>query len=713
MAQPLLSISTDQPLEVTTALNADKLDRTGFAKAVVSALDKVSSSRGFVVSIEGNWGSGKTSTLAMIEALLEKKSGKHRPIVVRFNPWLVGERDALLRHFLATIASVIQLADSSKDAKKAAKELKTYAKAFDFVKFIPGAEPWASLVKSVIEAMGDATESIAEYKTPDIEARKDKVERALRNYERPVIVVVDDIDRLFPQEVFEMVRIIKAVGDLPNVGYLLAWDTTYVSTALQSLNIPKSDSYLDKIVQVRMALPSLSSSAREQLINDAIDTLAPEAIKGLFPNDKDRLTELYLHGLREVLEQPRDFTRVFNTVSVIEPSLRGELALADIVGFAALMVKAPAVADLLRKYPQWFVGTMPGDESFLKKSSELVKEGESGRQEAYENSSRPNSVRNMVQFLFPQVAESDGESSSYSAKDIEGHIASPPRLLIALQCGVSPRELSLVKARRYLQMPDQRAEIVQTLTENNCFEFLEQIGNIAGNVGDSIVSDFPEVCLAVARLVDCPPFTNRAQKRHGVFSQRASTVARRTIDAIVEVVDAKRGAEVAKGLVLHRQSISTAAEIVALSFLLEERPKSMLIASASTKAVLLKAFANNVLSAAADGSLMKLSQTSYVLWILSGTVPTKCKEVFLATKAHDPSLDQFAVEVLKNSYDSVKGQTLAVDLEYLEKFVSIDEFKDHAKQRLSDSALKYPERAAWKTVVSDKRLYAVDGTEVD
>ena len=59
-------------------------------------------------------------------------------------------------------------------------------------------------------------------------------------------MLIDDIDRLYPQEVFEMVRIIKAVGDLPNVGYVLALDPAYVGKSLASLNVPFADTYLDK-----------------------------------------------------------------------------------------------------------------------------------------------------------------------------------------------------------------------------------------------------------------------------------------------------------------------------------------------------------------------------------------------------------------------------------------------------------------------------------
>ena len=63
-------INFDVSLQVENALQNDKLGRVGFAESAAAALRKVSSSMGLVVSIEGAWGSGKTSSLARIEAIL-------------------------------------------------------------------------------------------------------------------------------------------------------------------------------------------------------------------------------------------------------------------------------------------------------------------------------------------------------------------------------------------------------------------------------------------------------------------------------------------------------------------------------------------------------------------------------------------------------------------------------------------------------------------
>ena len=161
-------INFDAPLQPASALERDKLSRKGFAGIAAAALRKVPSSAGMVVSIEGAWGSGKTSALAMIEALLLTEGSPALPLIVHFNPWLVGEKDALLRHFLSKIASTVKLNDRSRDGKNVAKEIKAYAKVFDLVKLIPGAEPWASMIKSVVEAAGNATDAISEYKTPPL-----------------------------------------------------------------------------------------------------------------------------------------------------------------------------------------------------------------------------------------------------------------------------------------------------------------------------------------------------------------------------------------------------------------------------------------------------------------------------------------------------------------------------------------------------------------
>lgn len=261
----LPSINPDQPLQASDAISHDKLQRRGFAAAAVAALQRVSCTTGFVLSIEGTWGSGKTSTLSIMEQLI-RRDDADGSIIVHFNPWLVGERNSLLRQFLSTVAAAVELKGLAENAKKVSKELLNYASVFDFVKWVPGAEPWASIVKGVLKSAGKAASGVADQKERDIEGQKNKLEKALGEFDKKIYVFIDDVDRLVPSEVFEMVRIIKAIGHLPNVGYVVAWDPEYVQDALKAAAIPSAENYIDKIVQIRLPIPAISTNARLQLL---------------------------------------------------------------------------------------------------------------------------------------------------------------------------------------------------------------------------------------------------------------------------------------------------------------------------------------------------------------------------------------------------------------------------------------------------------------
>ncbi|WP_460044419.1 KAP family P-loop NTPase fold protein [Pseudomonas sp. S2_H01] len=706
-------IDFDLPLHPDTALDRDQLGREGFAAIAASALEKVSGSAGFVLSIEGPWGSGKSSTLAMIQALLDKEEPEVAPVIVHFNPWLIGDKDALLRQFLSSIANAIKLSDHARDGKKVAKELKAYAKVFDFVKFMPGAEPWASLFKSVVEAAGEATGSVSEYKTPDIEAYKQRVDDALKKFDRPVIVFIDDTDRLFPSEVFEMIRIIKAVGGLSQVGYVVAWDAAYISRALHNLNVPHAASYLDKIVQVRMPLPNLSLAARARLFENALAALDSEALGNHFEDQNKRLGFLYHSGLRELLDQPRDVARVFNAVRLMEPLLRGEIVFADILGMAALSVKAPTVFELLKKQPRLFVGRLSADAYELGDTQALIDAGVEDRKRAYD-ACTDAAVKKVVHFLFPAVAVAEKSRSLGAGSYAEGVISHPSRLIVALQLSVTDGDVSIKAARQYLQRSGQRDEIVSGLSLENCVEFVDMVGEVGSSLPADEIDDIEDTCVSIARLVDTPIFVERNEAKL-FFSAGVEDLA---LQKIRMLTDAHKGADftsVIKTTVTDPEALTCAAEILRRSYLdTRNRHGAEFEFAADLKDNIIAGFAANVTEAARRGNLLDKNRAGFILWTLSRLAPKACPKVFGFMKANEPSLDRFALQFFSSSWDSTNGQAYGFPKEesLITAYCPMAEFKAHARKRLRDDELKYPERAAWRSVVEGKILYGVDGTEM-
>lgn len=708
------ALRLDYPLRVGKALGADALNRASFARSVTDVLQRVSPEAGLVASLEGAWGSGKTSLLAMVEELFESEHEATKPVVVHFNPWLIGDRDALLRQFFASIAKAVKFTDHAKEGKRVAKELKSYAKAFDVLKLIPGAEPWASMVKAVVESMGNATEAVADYQTPDIEARKQALEQALRKFPRRIVVFVDDLDRLFPAEAFEMVRIVKAVGDLPNVGYVLAWDASYVSTALDNLKVPHAATYLDKIVQVRLPIPPLSLSMRVGLMNNGLNSLPEDAHKPHLPNGEDRHALLFHHGLSELMEQPRDVVRLFDVVRTIEPGLRGEIHLADIIGLACLMTKAAKVYELLHRMPQAFVGRRPGSQPGMGKPEDVVKEYAEVRDAAIAACAMPNAVRDLVCWLFPLVAKSEDAFTFSRVVFVEGHLAHPERLLIALNLSAHPDELSLVKVQQFVLLPAKRESIANGLDEKSCLEFISNISEVTGGLSSDVELDLPELCIATARLADSDVVVRRAHLRQSVWEFGPTRAAVLAIEQIANSLESQPAQALAERLIADPIALSVATKLAQRSFLKadDDADSSNLRASQANKAKVLRQLADNVETAAANGALFKKSGFDNILWVLTRLAPARCEAIFRAISQHDKTLDLFVEALLRDGFDSNKGQIykLPDDVERLEKYLPIDLLKSHATQRLKDKSIAYPAKAAWRAILEGCRIYGKDGS---
>lgn len=704
------TISADRPLATINALENDRLSRRGFAEAAVQALSRVSNEAGFVISIEGPWGSGKTSVLAMMEQIIRKERGQE-PIFVHFNPWLVGDRNALVRQFFLSVSKALNLRDNIAEVEKASKALTNYAKVFDFIGYIPGAEPFAGPIRKVINAAGEALGGISEEKKRDLEGSKKLLEKELVALGRKIYVFIDDIDRLYPDEVYEMVRIVKAVGELPNVGYVLAIDSAYVSSALMSANVPQASTFIDKIVQIRLPVPAISIQMRSELLDHHLRTLEPGAFGPYFADQDARMHSLYFHGVRDALEHPRDIARVVNTLSVIEPALRGEVVFADIFSLACLMVKAPNVYDELRRQPGLFTGeALRGrlwDEDDKKKRAQSV---QARVDELCATSSHPQAIRGIVKFLFPKAF---GNSFS-DVSSVEGHIGAPDRLAIALGQAIGTADVSLKEARQFILQAEARNQIGERLTKANSLEFFERVGDVAATLEAQQLQDVCNLCVELACLVDTLSREGRLGDRV-IFGLDAEGYVRRSINKIAESKSdqdeqesAQLKGEIAAKVVSDGRAISMAADIL-LSSIRDQAGDALSVPRADIAAMSAR-HADNVIQSINDDWFWLSTNPARIIWSLMRIAKNDWPRVFEAIKQDDPTLDRFALEFLKSAFSSDGGQSYAVPRdEGIRSVLDLDSFREHAQERLDDPHLTKVTRNAWRSVVEGRPIFGESG----
>lgn len=706
MTKQKTTYGNDAPLAVGSAITMDKLGRRSFVRQAVEALVTVSHSSSVSISIEGAWGSGKTSILSMMEEALREEAPS--TIVVHFNPWLVGDREALLRQFLSSLEAAIGKSDHSAKAKTVSKEIKSYLKVFDVVKLVPGAEPWASLIKSVLESAGEAAGDIGNLKSVDIETQRDKLKVALQKFGRRVVVFIDDIDRLYPAEVFEVVRIVKAVGDLPHVCYVLALDPSYASRALASLNVPLARAYLDKIIQVRLTVPNLSISARGRLLQEAIDGLPEECKQQHFPDEQDRLHTLWFFGLRALLDQPRDYVRVFNVVRTLEPQLRGELIFADIVAFAALTVKASSLVTLLRKFPEYFVGQQMFDGGNIDGAEKLVKKGRRARRKAYDLSSFPPVVRKLVQLIFPKVGMDENGFHLDDSSLPNGRLGSPERLAIVLHQGATETDVSLALVRRFIRDSSTRAAVDKELSAKNCGEFLAHIGDVSKYMPLMATEELRQLIIDTARLIETRVFVDAHRDRSEAFTRWPEKGAHQTIEELVQQQEEEVTRELALAVVTDRCALSVAALILEESYLDKKRDEpAKFRLSKDQRDVGVGAFVTNVTAEARSGELFERASPGRILRVVARLASNQASDILGIFQSRTASLDLCVAALTRSGWESKGGwyHSLHDEDSVMGAYAPMKSWEEWGRQRLADVGLGFPQRAAWMAMVEKKAFY--------
>jgi predicted KAP-like P-loop ATPase len=137
---------TDSPISGAKE-DPDQLNRASFAQRIGEALKLRAESSPLVVSLEGPWGYGKTSVINLINLYYESLKSSEMPLVFSFNPWMIGNAENLVQEFIVQFGSAVGLSSKGKNAQEAAKQLLAYSKVFNVLKWVPGAEPWASIIE--------------------------------------------------------------------------------------------------------------------------------------------------------------------------------------------------------------------------------------------------------------------------------------------------------------------------------------------------------------------------------------------------------------------------------------------------------------------------------------------------------------------------------------------------------------------------------------
>lgn len=347
------SFHGDRPIE------SPEQDRFGFgplADRVAEALTTQAAGKGFVLGVEGKWGSGKSSLLALVVAKL-REMDQSKVAVVEFRPWLVGDRDQLLANLFDDLVKAIAglehaggdaTGKSMITAKEVAEKARKFAGHLGPVGKLAGLAglgiPGAAIIGTVLEGIAAAAKDTLE--GPTLATQKDDLSAALVKLDCRIVVTIDDVDRIEPREVGELLRLVRSVADFPNVSYLLCYDATILKHAVEkATGVADGSAYLEKIVQTEIGVPLPESFALRRWFT--------AELKAFTECDPRRVPDL-LHVIDETggrgFDTARSVVRVLDSLRAYWPSLSGRVDLVDLVWLRIIAVTEPVLYRWIEEY---------------------------------------------------------------------------------------------------------------------------------------------------------------------------------------------------------------------------------------------------------------------------------------------------------------------------------------------------------------------------
>ncbi len=314
-----------------------------------------------VLGVTGPWGSGKTSLINLVLRNLERPNRTENHIVLKYSPWIIGNHESILAKFLPALEEKIRSKSSS---KKQIDTLRTYAKYVS--KTIHGLNlelsnlDWANL--NLIGFMIKVFNLIVSWLCPNksnrsLEDIKEDVIKQLNQHKTPVLVVLDDIDRLEPIEIQNILRLVRSTANLPYIVYLLSYDHDKVAQMLTDHLRIDGHHYLEKIIQLPIKVPEVSSSILSQHLQKKLYRLI--AIDELSSECKKRL-DLTIQNLFQVgsAGYPRDISRLLNLMAFRLRLSENKIDPADATFVWTLEMKYPRLYNWIRDYSRMYSARM-------------------------------------------------------------------------------------------------------------------------------------------------------------------------------------------------------------------------------------------------------------------------------------------------------------------------------------------------------------------
>lgn len=320
---------------------------------------------GYVLGLEGKWGSGKSSLANFISEEIKAREQKHH--VIRFEPWLIGDKDGMLSLFFGLYAAALDQVHKihypiwhwKRWFGPVSKKVRQYGRHVGSLAASVGAFPAMDpLIAAGLKTTGVLARLFGTGQSA-LEKLKREIAQQLCTLESEIpglrfTVVVDDTDRLEPAEAVEILRLVRKVADFPITNYLICFDLDVLSRQIEKgLQIENGHDFIEKMLQNIVSVPphepfALRRQLRRLLIADFPEEMGDTALDDTELEFRKHI--LFDQWAGKLISTPRDLVRLHDAVKFGWPSLAGNADFLDFVWLQLVKLKSPKLYTWIKEY---------------------------------------------------------------------------------------------------------------------------------------------------------------------------------------------------------------------------------------------------------------------------------------------------------------------------------------------------------------------------
>lgn len=426
-----MTTTTETPLHYDNAQVLPERDQFGFrdladklTENILSLLATRNSHGGFVLGLEGRWGSGKSTILNYLRVGLSAALKDDKQYLIEFDPWWLEEDKDIVAALLGAVIDALPRTEAGKVATALGKLVGAAGGLPEGVEAVFKLSKKTEALGEVLSAARQAGGDLGKLLTATKPVRKlrDEVAAAFSSKAFQFIVLIDDLDRLAPEKAIRVMNAIKSVADLPGFVYVLAYDPLALGNILKSYTPPLGPDYFEKIVNVSVTVPPITYSQMATFIAGLLreELRAPLVASG--PHQR---------ALVAMLEAPRDAIRLANAANFWGATKISELHPPDFLLLEAIRLSRPTAYEGIRRTSDiWLHGK--GANAF---SRMFIDNDETDARQAdlekinvaigLDGSPRDSAIQGALSVLFPKAAAYLGDQAGFETRF--GEAVSDPR----------------------------------------------------------------------------------------------------------------------------------------------------------------------------------------------------------------------------------------------------------------------------------------------